>query len=270
MKQTELAAGYLEEKLEDTRCEILPMKTTGDTQVAWSLEKQGGKGLFTKELEQALLDGRADLAVHSAKDMPTEEVEGLKLAGFLPRELAGDVFVSREDCSHIGEIATSSPRRRAQAKRLYPKVCWSEIRGNVETRLNKIARGTADATIVAAAGLKRLNISEFPGLQFEPIRVDEMIPAAGQGAIAIQSRADEADKFGALFCDETRHAVTIERLMLSRLGGGCHTAVGVHFHENELLLFHEDHGSHRFPFKASKEEDIAAQLDKIYETVFKS
>lgn len=270
MRQTELARDFIEGACEGVTCELLPMSTQGDTQVAWSLENKGGKGLFTKELEVALLDGRADLAIHSAKDLPTEEVEGLILAGYLPREDPGDVFVVREDCRKVREIATSSPRRRAQAKRVHPQVCWSEIRGNVQTRLKKIAHGSADATILAAAGLKRLGIEDFPGLRFEPLPPDEMIPAAGQGAIAVQCRADELETYRPLFCPETRHAVAIERGMLARLGGGCHTAVGVHFSAGHLHLFHEDKGAHTFPLEAKGEAEIEDALEAIFQKVFGS
>ena len=140
---------------------IEKMVTTGDRQREWSLEKKGGKGLFTKELEDALLEKRADLAVHSAKDLPSEMPEGLSIAGFLPRESPEDVLVLKDGIDAPARIATGSPRRRVQLRFLYPQVEFIEIRGNVDTRLAKIADGYADATVLAAAGLNRLGIDSW-------------------------------------------------------------------------------------------------------------
>ena len=185
--QAELVANSISENL-GRNVKFLPMVTTGDRQTDWSLEKTGGKGLFTKELESALLDGTADLAVHSAKDMPTEMPKGLCLSAFLPRENPADVLVSRNGIDIPNVIASGSPRRRSQATKLFPDARWIELRGNVETRLKKIAEGKeAEATFLAAADLFRLGISEFKGLTFRELKCEEMVPAPGQGAIAIQS-----------------------------------------------------------------------------------
>lgn len=238
--QAELAASCL--RAGGWTVELLEMTTTGDRRTSWSLEERGGKGLFTKELEEALLDGRADLAVHSAKDLPTEEVPGLTLAGFLPRAPVRDVLVTSEGVEALRTIATGSPRRRSQAKALYPQACWTEIRGNVETRLRKIVERLADATILAEAGLLRLGLKSYEGLRMAPLSIEDMVPAAGQGAIALQCRVDEAGRFSGLLCADTHLAVTAERHFLGLLGGGCHTAAGVHYADGVLHAYHEDFG----------------------------
>jgi hydroxymethylbilane synthase len=217
------------------------MTTTGDRQHDWKLSEQGGKGLFTKELEDTLLEGRADLAVHSAKDLPTELPPGLALAGCLPRANVHDILVRREDRPSPTLIASGSPRRRAQGARIWPGASWSELRGNVETRLRKIAEGQADATILAAAGLARLGISSYPGLVFEPIALEHMIPAAGQAAIALECREDCLHKFRILADSETTLAVTIEREALAKMGGGCHSACAAYF-DGKLLHLHLPEG----------------------------
>ena len=236
------------------------MTTTGDQRLSWSLEEKGGKGLFTKELEIAMLEGRADLAVHSAKDMPTEMEPGLALAGFLPRAPVEDVLVKRNGVETIRTLATGSPRRRAQAKLFLPDVEFSEMRGNVGTRLNKIKDGQADATILAAAGLQRLGISEWDGVEFEPLSLNQMIPAVGQGAIALQCRAGEEERFRALTDSTTDLAVTIEREFLTLVEGGCQTAFAAHYFDNSLLAFHEDAGRFSLSFNS-------LDMDKVREAI---
>tara|TARA_R100000027_G_scaffold50104_2_gene38727 strand:- start:12655 stop:13509 length:855 start_codon:yes stop_codon:yes gene_type:complete len=221
---------------------LLWLTTTGDQQTSWSLEKQGGKGLFTKEIEDAVLAGDADLAVHSAKDLPTEMPPGLDLAAFLPREDPRDVLILRSGVSTPKRIATSSPRRRAQLQLLFPEASFSEIRGNVETRLGKIRDGEADATVLAAAGLNRLGIRRSPGCDFRPLTVEEMIPACGQAAIALQSRVEDVERFALLGCEKTRRAVLCERSFLRALGGGCHTAFAGFCEGTTFHAFHEDFG----------------------------
>lgn len=243
LAQTALVRAALTEALPDVTVEVIERVTTGDRQSGWSLEKEGGKGLFTKELEEALLAGEADLAVHSAKDLPTELPEGLVLAGFLPREDPRDVLVKRAGVEAPATIATGSPRRRAQAARLFPQATFGEIRGNVETRLRKIAEeGTAEATFLAVAGLRRLGIAEWEGLVFEPVPVVRMVPAVGQAAIALQCRAGEEERFAAICCAPTAAAVSLERALLARLGGGCHSAHAAHYDGAHLHLFHQSHG----------------------------
>jgi hydroxymethylbilane synthase len=164
LQQTRDAAARLEAAL-GRPTEVRILTTTGDRQAAWSLEKQGGKGLFTAELEQALLRGEADLAIHSSKDLPTEMPAGLAIAACLPRQDARDVLVRRADVATPKLIATGSPRRRAQGALTFPQAQWTELRGNVDTRLKKLANGDADASYLAASGLNRLGITDSTAAQ---------------------------------------------------------------------------------------------------------
>ena len=230
--------------------EIRIVVTTGDQQANWSLEKQGGKGLFTAELEEALRRGEGDIAIHSAKDLPTEMPSGLTLAGFLPREDPRDTLVRRTEISTPRRIATGSPRRRAQGSKLFKDVEWSELRGNVDTRLRKVAEGQADATFLAQAGLNRLGIQSWEGLIFEPMSLSQMVPAAGQGAIALQTRTADASQYTSALDAATARAVGIERLFLARLGEGCHTAFACHVSGETVSIYRDDFGRHDFPMLA--------------------
>lgn len=247
LAQTEMVAAHLRETL-GVETELLKMVTTGDKQTDWSLEKRGGKGLFTSELEQALIRGEADVAVHSTKDLPGDMTAGLAVAGYLPREDPRDVLVLHAGVSKPKTIATSSPRRRLQVAKLYPEVEFTEIRGNVDTRLRKIGTDhVADATILAAAGLNRLRIGNWPGVEFHALGFDTMVPAVGQAAIAIQCRAEEAERFAPVFDAKTARAVTLERAFQAALGGGCHTAFAAHVAADTLYLFHENIGLRSLP-----------------------
>lgn len=240
LRQAELAADWVAQAFPDCQAKLLPMTTTGDERQQWSLETKGGKGLFTRELERALLDGEADLAVHSAKDLPTQLPDGLCIAGYLPRADAADVLVHACAESHFKKLATSSPRRRAQLQNRFPEVEWTTLRGNVGTRLRKLTGGAADGTILAAAGLARLAIdpSDHPSLKFSPIPLTQMVPAPGQGAIALECRVADRERFAGHLCHSTYYAVTIEKLFLSLLGGGCQTPVGAHYAETTLHIYH--------------------------------
>lgn len=263
-RQTELTIERLSKLLPGTAFVTEIIVTTGDKRTEWSLEKQGGKGLFTSELEAALREGRGDLAVHSAKDLPTEMPEGLTIAGYLPREDAADMLVRRADIAAPKRIATGSPRRRTQARILFPDAEFTELRGNVDTRLKKIAAGEADASFLAAAGLNRLGIREWPGLVFERWGLDRMVPAAGQAAVAIQTRLADAAKFAPLLDADTARAATIERRFLSRLGEGCHTAFAAHWTGDKIHLFRDDFGRHTYDFPAPEsEETLDAAVDAV-------
>ena len=235
---------------------LLWLTTTGDRQTTWSLEKEGGKGLFTKEIEDAVLSGEADLAVHSAKDLPTEMPEGLGLAAFLPREDPRDILILRDGVTEPNRIATSSPRRRAQLQRLFPQAEFSEIRGNVETRLQKIKDGEAEATVLASAGLHRLGIRPPEGLVFRRLEVSEMIPAVGQAAIALQTRIEDLEKFSVLGCEKTKKAVVCERAFLRALGGGCHTAFAGYYDGTIFHAFHEAHERREIQVPTLEEADL--------------
>lgn len=264
LAQTELSLALLQQAMPDRSFRIEKMVTTGDRRTEWSLEKEGGKGLFTKELEDALLDGRADLAIHSAKDLPSDMPQGLSIAGYLPRELTEDVLVLKEGVETPKVIATGSPRRRTQLRYLFPEAEFIEIRGNVDTRLNKIKAGLADATVLAAAGMKRLGIELWEGVTFRKLTLDECIPAVGQAAVAMQCRSGDVERFGPHLDQDTLIAVRLERAFMQRLGGGCQVAFGVNYTGDRLRIYHKVCGreSRVVPFEyATKHPDkIAANL----------
>jgi hydroxymethylbilane synthase len=216
--------------------------TSGDRQADWSLEKQGGKGLFTAELEAALRRFEADVAIHSAKDLPGEMARDLVLAGYLPRADPRDVLVLRTGGAVPGTIATGSPRRRLQLAGDFPGATFVEIRGNVDTRLRKVAEGLADGTVLAAAGLARLGIASWPGLEFHFLDFARMVPAVGQGAIAVQCRVADAGRFAGLLDAATARAVNLERALQAALGAGCQTAFAAHVDGATLHLCHESTG----------------------------
>lgn len=243
LTQTEMVAARLRDKLPGTECELLKIVTTGDRQTDWSLIKQGGKGLFTAELEQALLRGDAHAAVHSCKDLPGENPPGLAVAGFLPRERTNDVLILREGVTTPATIGSSSPRRQLQIAKLFPQAKFTEIRGNVDTRLRKIAEGQADATILAAAGLRRLGIASWPGVVFRTLTFEESVPAVGQGAIALQCRTADAALFQPALDAATSRDVTLERAFQAALGGGCQIAFAAHVSGDRLYFFHEKTGT---------------------------
>jgi hydroxymethylbilane synthase len=213
--------------------EIEIIKTTGDRLQAAPFSQVGSKGMFTQEIEEALAVGRVDLAVHSLKDLPTETPELFTLAAIPPRVDPRDAFVSEkfENFAALPErarVGTSSQRRRAQLKALRPDVEAVEFRGNVDTRLRKLAAGQVDAILLAAAGLDRLEKNEWIRQRLEP---KDFCPAAGQGALGIETRKSDAATIAAVaFLDDaaTRFAVTAERAALAALGGGCQVPIGVH------------------------------------------
>ncbi len=213
--------------------EIEIIKTTGDRLQEAAFAQAGAKGIFTKEIEEALADGRIDLAVHSLKDLPTELPEPFTLAATPPRADARDVFVSEKYASLAAlpqgaRVGTSSPRRRAQLLALRPDIEAVEFRGNVDTRLRKLAGGHVDAILLAAAGLDRLGRTDWVRERLAP---QEFCPAAGQGALAIETRSGDAAALAAVaFLDhqDTRFAVTAERAALAALGGGCQQPVGIY------------------------------------------
>jgi hydroxymethylbilane synthase len=245
-------------------CDFLKLVTTGDRQADWSLEERGGKGLFTSELEAAVLRGDADAAVHSAKDLPGEMPAGLVIAGYLPREDPRDVLVLRTGSAAPRTLATGSPRRRLQAAGLFPDLEFSEIRGNVDTRLRKIGeQHRADGTILAAAGLNRLGIAAWPGVEFHALGWDSMVPAVGQGAIAVQCRTADAGRLAAVLDAATARGLAVERALQSALGGGCHTAFGAYAAPDTLHLFHQDIGRRTVPLSAEDFAQPAAAASHI-------
>ncbi|MFD1626509.1 hydroxymethylbilane synthase [Azospirillum griseum] len=210
--------------------EIVILKTTGDRIQDRTLAEAGGKGLFTKELEEALFDGRADLAVHSMKDVPTQLPDGLEIATLLPREDPRDAFFSRTGCALAdlppgAVVGTAGLRRQAQVLELRPDLTIFPLRGNVQTRLSKLDAGEVDATLLALAGLRRLGLTDRITTILEP---DTMLPAVAQGAIGIEIRsADDATRalIAPLNCAATATRVTAERALLAALDGSCRTPI---------------------------------------------
>jgi hydroxymethylbilane synthase len=210
-------------------CRIEIIKTTGDKITDVPLAQVGGKGLFTKEIEEALAGRRIDLAVHSLKDLPTELPEGLAIAAIPEREDARDALVGRRlaELRPGARVGTSSLRRVAQLRAARPDVEVEPVRGNLDTRLRKLAEGQYEALVLAAAGLRRLGWQDRIA---EYLEVDVMCPAAGQGALAIETRADGPAREVCAKLDDTaaRVAVEAERAVLAHLGGGCQVPIGVH------------------------------------------
>jgi hydroxymethylbilane synthase len=208
----------------DSRIEII--KTTGDRVTSVPLSSVGGKGLFTKEIEDALLAGEVDLAVHSLKDLPTEIPEGLQITAIPEREDPRDAMVGKRlaELRDGAKVGTSSLRRSAQLRRLRPDLQVESVRGNVDTRLRKLDEGQYEAIVLAAAGLMRLGWSDRIAEALSP---EVMCPAVGQGALAVETRVGELT-CQALDHAETRAAVTAERALLGALGGGCQTPIGAH------------------------------------------
>jgi hydroxymethylbilane synthase len=213
------------------KVEIEILKTTGDKITDVALAKVGTKGMFTKEIEEALAHGRVDLAVHSLKDLPTEVPDGFEIAAITEREDPRDVFCSGkyksiDDLPCGARVGTSSLRRQAQLKALRPDLDIHPLRGNVDTRLRKLEAGDYDAVILAAAGLNRLGKTE---LVRQVIPAEIMCPAAGQGALAIEIRAgDSVTRQHLAFLDDdaARVTTTCERALLNKLGGGCQVPIG--------------------------------------------
>jgi hydroxymethylbilane synthase len=225
--RTRLARAFA---LPDEAFEIVVISTTGDRVQDRPLKELGGKGLFTREIEEALLSGGIDIAVHSMKDMPVEQPAGLVLDCFLPREDVRDAFVSlgRNGLAELPEgavVGTSSLRRRAQLLNRRPDLQVVEFRGNVQTRLRKLREGVAEATFLAMAGLNRLNMADVPRAAIAP---DEMLPAVAQGAIGIERREDDtrvAEMLAAIHHAETGLRLAAERAFLAELDGSCQTPI---------------------------------------------
>jgi hydroxymethylbilane synthase len=209
------------------------IRTSGDRIQDRPLSEVGGKGLFTKEIEDALLSGAIDLAVHSAKDMPTVLPDGLMLAACLPREDVRDVFISRKaatlrELPQGAVVGSASLRRQAMVKRLRPDISVIPFRGNVETRLKKLDAGEVDATLLALAGLKRLGLADNATSLLD---VEEFLPAVGQGAITIEARIDDAQTrrlLAKIDHADTSVALLAERAFLAVLDGSCRTPIAGH------------------------------------------
>ena len=227
--QSELVMDAIRADHPGLRLELVTMKTTGDRILDRTLDQIGGKGLFVKELDAALLDGRVDFTVHSCKDLPMDIDERIPLAGFTRREDPRDVLVLPQGAAELDRskpIGCVSARRTVQLRTLFPGMAIAPVRGNVLTRLRKLDEGQYSALVLAAAGLKRLGLEERIARYFT---VDELLPAAGQGILAVQARAGEdlSCLDGVLDADGTACALA-ERAFVRALDGGCSSPIAAH------------------------------------------
>ena len=210
---------------------LVPITTTGDRDRTKPFGQIGERGVFVKELEEALLAGRIDVAVHSAKDMTSTDTDGLAVGAYPPREDPRDALCGASELRRGMRIGTASARRRAQLLALEPTLSIEALRGNIDTRLRKRGERGLDAVVLAACGLDRLGLEREVGLRFEPA---QMLPEAGQGALALQVRAGEDERVAAADDTETRRRVEAERRCVALVGGGCLAPVAAH-HDGRML-----------------------------------
>ena len=229
LTQAELAAARL--RGPGIEIALVPITTVGDRDRRSPFGEIGARGVFVKELEEALLDGRIDVAVHSAKDMTSTDTDGLAVGAYLEREDPRDALCGVPELRAGLRIGTASVRRRAQLLALEPSLSIEPLRGNVETRLRKRGERGLDAIVLAACGLDRLGLGAEIGHRFDP---DELLPEAGQGALAMQVRAGEEHLVAASDHDETRTRVEMERVCVAVMGGGCLAPVAA-YHDGERL-----------------------------------
>lgn len=227
--QAELLAEYIQKTCPGMEPKLVTMKTTGDKILNKTLDKIGGKGLFVKELDLALLEGRSDVSVHSLKDVPMEVPEELPLLGFSKREDVRDVLVLPKDTTILNPdlpLGCSSARRTIQLKKLFPEMEVKSVRGNVLTRLEKLDRGEYSGLVLAAAGLKRLGLEERISRYFT---TEEMLPAAGQGILAVQGRkGEDYDYLKGFFDENSTLCALAERSFVRTLDGGCSSPIAAY------------------------------------------
>lgn len=270
--QSNMVVDYLKKSYTECEVSLITMKTTGDKILDRRLDQIGGKGLFVKELEVALRDKRSDFSVHSLKDMPMEMPEDLPLVCFSKREDERDVLVLPEGVTELDlskPIGTSSLRRILQLQKLFPDAKFESVRGNLQTRLRKLDEGQYSAIILAAAGMKRLGMENRISRYFS---TDEVIPAAGQGILAIQGRAGEDASMFDGFTDKNATAIALaERAFVRTLDGGCSSPIAAHavIENDELtikgLYVKEETNETFYGTKSGKPEDaeeIGAELAK--------
>ena len=258
LTQAELAADRLRAANPDLDVALVPITTAGDRDRSKPFGEIGQRGVFVKEIEEALLAGRVDVAVHSAKDMTSTLVDGLAVGAFLPREDARDALCGAEGLAPGMRIGTASVRRKAQLLALEPELVVEPLRGNIDTRLRKMRERGLDAIVLAAAGLDRLGLAAEIGLRFDP---EDLVPEAGQGAVALQVRIGEEDVVAAADDAETRRRVTAERACVARIGAGCLAPVGAHHDGNELVaLIAAEDGSWVVREHGSDPVDVAERL----------
>jgi len=229
LTQAELAAERL--RAPGIEIALVPITTAGDRDRTRPFGEIGARGVFVKELEEALLDRRIDVAVHSAKDMTSTDTDGLAVGAYLERDDPRDALCGAAQLRPGMRIGTASVRRRAQLLAIEPSLSIEPMRGNIDTRLRKRGERGLDAIVLAACGLDRLNLQNEIGRRFDP---DELVPEAGQGALALQVRAGEEHLAGAADHAETRRRVEAERSCVALVGGGCLAPVAAH-HDGEKL-----------------------------------
>jgi hydroxymethylbilane synthase len=229
LTQAELAASRLRQA--GVEIALVPITTAGDRDRSKPFGEIGTRGVFVKEIEEALLGGRIDVAVHSAKDMTSSDTEGLVVGAYLEREDPRDALCGAAELRPGMRVGTASVRRRAQLLVLEPSLSIEPLRGNIDTRLRKRGERGLDAVVLAACGLDRLALGDEIGRRFTP---DEVLPEAGQGALALQVRAGEEELVTAADDGETRRRVEAERAVVFAIGGGCLAPVAAH-HDGERL-----------------------------------
>jgi hydroxymethylbilane synthase len=240
LRQTEIVRDALLTRYPDLTCSMVVIRTRGDIFLDRDVSILGGKGVFVDEIERALLDDEADLAVHSVKDLPAELPEGLDLVAFPAREDPRDALITADGRPLAAlpagaRVGTSSLRRAAQLRALRPDLAIVGLRGNVGTRVARVDEGQIDGAILALAGLRRLGLDHRAAEVFDP---QQFVPAPGQGALAIEARAGSAAARLAAVVDDgpARRAVTVERTFLAALGGSCHVPLGAFAHEVDGAL----------------------------------
>jgi hydroxymethylbilane synthase len=229
LTQAELAANRL--RRSGVEIALVPITTAGDRDRTRPFGEIGARGVFVKELEEALLEGRIDIAVHSAKDMTSSDASGLAVGAYLEREDPRDALCGASGLRPGMRVGTASIRRRSQLLALEPGLSIEPLRGNIDTRLRKRSERGLDAIVLAACGLDRLGLSAEIGKRFEP---DELLPEAGQGALALQVRVGEEELVHSVDHDETRRRVEAERRCVGAVGGGCLAPVAAH-HDGATL-----------------------------------
>ncbi len=229
LTQAELAASRL--RRAGVEIALVPITTAGDRDRTKPFGEIGSRGVFVKEIEEALLDGRIDVAVHSAKDMTSSDTAGLVVGAYLEREDPRDALCGAGELRPGMRVGTASVRRRAQLLALEPELSIEPLRGNVDTRLRKRVERKLDAVVLAACGLDRLGLSEEIGLRLEP---EQVLPEAGQGALALQVRANEEELVAETDDPETRRRVEAERACVFEVGGGCLAPIAA-FHDGKTL-----------------------------------
>ena len=229
LTQADLAANSLRRR--GAEIALVPITTAGDRDRSKPFGQIGERGVFVKEIEEALLEGRIDVAIHSAKDMTSTDTEGLAVGAYLSREDPRDALCGADALRAGMRVGTASARRRAQLLALEPELSIEPLRGNIDTRLRKRGERGLDAVVLAACGLDRLGLDDEIGLRFDP---DLVLPEAGQGALALQVRAGEEELVGEADDAETRRRVEAERACVDAIGGGCLAPIAA-YHDGETL-----------------------------------